>query len=339
MLKVTLKDVAKRAQVTPPVVSSVLHNKSKSVRVSEATAERVRQAAEDLGYRVNVFARNFRAQRTNTIGVLNGMGMQRPTFLHGPRYFAALMDGIVDCAFRHDYSVTLCPQLLGESPQYGLGDGRFDGLIWYSIPPSETVQRYLQDCLVPLVIIHGHERDFDSKYPTVICDNAGGIGLAVDHLVGLGHKKIGFAIESDAMNVESLERLAGFEHHMKRHGLPHSVLDVQRDRSALRDYLSKGPDHTALIVHSDGLAGEIIRAAPEFNVDIPGQLSVVGFDSTEFCDELRPRLTSVHQPLTEMGACATEKLMTLLAGNEPQPLESVLACSLDIRESTGPIQL
>ena len=80
-MAVTLKDVAHLAKVTPPVVSRVLHNKSTSGRVSAATAERVRQAAEQLGYRVNVMARNFRAQQTRTIGVLNGQGLiTRPTF-------------------------------------------------------------------------------------------------------------------------------------------------------------------------------------------------------------------------------------------------------------------
>ena len=84
------------ANVSPVVVSKVLHNKANGVRVSEATAERVRVAAKELGYRVNVWARNFRNQQAMMIGVLNGMGKERPLFNQGPRYFATLMDGIVD---------------------------------------------------------------------------------------------------------------------------------------------------------------------------------------------------------------------------------------------------
>jgi DNA-binding LacI/PurR family transcriptional regulator len=337
-MPVTLKDVARLANVTPPVVSRVLHNKSTSVRVSEATAERVRKAAEELGYRVNILARNFRARQTRTIGVLNGLGLTRPIFAHGPRYFASLMDGIVEGAFRHGFSVTLCPQLLGEHPDEGIGDGRFDGLIWYSIAPSPETLEVLRRCAVPIVIVHAHGPDFNNLYPTLICDNAQGLGLAIDHLSGLGHTKIGFAIEGDAMNVESMDRLAGYHFHMERVGLSHDgedVIDVHHDRKELHNYLANGPKHTAIIVHADGLASEMITTAPKYGLRIPEDLSIIGFDSTGFCDELRPRLTSIRQPLVDLGWKAAEQLIARVGGAVCDPLEMVLPCGLDVRESTS----
>ena len=99
-----MRDVAAKAGVTPTVVSRVLHNKATSVRVSDATAVRVREAAKELGYRVNVFARNFRERQTNMIGVLHGVNFARPHLSDGSRYFALLMDGIIDGAFRHGYA-------------------------------------------------------------------------------------------------------------------------------------------------------------------------------------------------------------------------------------------
>jgi DNA-binding LacI/PurR family transcriptional regulator len=338
-MPVTLKDVAQLAKVTPPVVSRVLHNRSTSVRVSAATAERVRLAAEQLGYRVNVMARNFRSQQTRTLGVLNGRGVTvRPTFAQGPRYFAALVDGIVEGAFHHNYSVTLCPLLLGDHPEQGLSDGRFDGFIWYSIAPSEDIVRILTGCGVPLVIVHAHASEFNNLFPTVICDNAQGVGFAIDHLVELGHTKIGFAIEGDAMNVESMERLAGYKAHMARHGLECAeadIIDVRVDRKQLHAYLSAKPRHTAVIVHADGLASEFILSAPEYGIEIPRDLSIVGFDSTGFCDELRPSLTSISQPLFDIGWRATELLMRVINGETLDHLELVLPCSLDIRGSTS----
>jgi len=337
-MPVTLKDVAQLANVTPPVVSRVLHNKSNTVRVSEATAERVRAAAKQLGYRVNVMARNFRSRQTNTIGVLNGQGMTRPIIARGPRYFATLLDGIVEGAFLYNRAVTLCPHLLGERPAEGFTDGLYDGLIWYSIKPSQEVLDVLDQWGVPTVIIHGHASDFNNLYPTVICDNDQGIRLAVDHLVEQGHRSIGFAIEGDALNVESMERLSGFHSHMERHGLRHEpadVLDVRRDRGQLHQYLSVGPRHTAMIVHGDGLASEFIEVAPNHNVSIPGDLSVVGFDSTGFCDELRPSLTSISQPLFDIGFRATELLMRCIGGESIETLELVLPCGLDVRGSTS----
>jgi len=337
-MSITLKDVAKMANVTPTVVSRVLHNKASTVRVSAATAERVRVAAHQLGYRVNVMARNFRERQTRTIGVLNGRGLARPSFAKGPRYFATLMDGIVDAAFQHGYSVTLCPQLLGEHPEEGLSDGRFDGLIWYSIEPSYDTLRELERCSVPIVIVHAHAKDFGVRYPTVIADNPQGIGLAVRHLIDLGHSRIGFALDRDAMNVETMERLEAFRFHMAGAGLTvteSDVIKIGTDRLGLHEYLT--PEklvHSAMIVHADGLAAEFIVAAQEHGHSVPSDLAIIGFDSTEFCDEIRPTLTSVSQPLFDLGGSATHRLIQLMGGTPIDPLELLLPCSLDVRGST-----
>ncbi len=325
------------ARVTPTVVSHVLHNKASTVRVSPATAERVRLAAEKLGYRVNVMARNFRERQTKTIGVLNGRGLLKPTLAKGPRYFASLLDGVVHGAFLHGYSITLCPLLLGEHPEEGLSDGRFDGLIWYSINASDEILGALSKCSVPLVIVHAHASEFGNRYPTLICDNDQGLGLAIDHLAEIGHRNIGFAIEGDAMNVESLERLAGFKRHMQRRGLAldaSSIIDVREDRAELRAYLSSELRHSALIVHADGLASEAIWMAQDYGHRVPEDLSIVGFDSTDFCEETRPSLTSISQPLFTIGERAAEQLIQLLAGGSCDPLELLLPCGLDIRGST-----
>ena len=132
LMGVTQRDVAARAGVSPVVVSRVLHNKAASVRVSAATAERVRKAAEELNYRRNASAQNFRLQQTSTIGILHGLGFARPEFDGASRYFAKLMDGMIEGAFEHEYAVTLCPKLHGDNPLDAMGDGRFDGIVWYS---------------------------------------------------------------------------------------------------------------------------------------------------------------------------------------------------------------
>lgn len=336
-MSVTQKDVARKAKVSPVVVSKVLHGNLDGIRVSEATAERVRQAAEELGYRVNVWARNFRTQRAMMIGVLNGRGVVRPLFRTGPRYFASLMDGIVEGAFQHNYSVALCPELLGGNPFEGINDGRFAGLVWYSISPLETNLKALESCTVPSVIAHARAATFGGRHATVICDNKQGIGLALEHLIEKGHRRIAFATESDALNVESEERLEGYHVHMARLGLPvgeSDVIDVLKDREELKSYLADGPRHTAVIAHADGLAADMIRIAPDFGVRIPEDLAVIGFDSTEFCDELRPTLTSVSQPLYDIGLRAVDLLIQLIEGAPVDQLELVLPCGLDVRGST-----
>lgn len=339
-MAVTLCEVASKAGVSPVVVSKVLHNKAPTVRVSDATAERVRQAARDLGYRVNVFARNFRAQQTHMIGVLHGVGFDRPLLYEGSRYFASLMDGIMAGAFDRGYSVTMCPQLLGPSPEEAMSDGRFDGLVWYSADRMGQNREMLMRCPVPLVVIHAHAGDYEDRYPSVTCDNAQGIGLAVDHLVEQGHRRIAFAYEDHMMNHETRARLEAFQTHMARHGLPCGPGDLLRgdgSSSEIDPYMAGPRVHTGLITFADQLAARYIDSARRFGVKVPDDLSIVGFDSTGFCNELRPALTSVRQPLYEMGERAIEQLVDVINGNKPDPLESIFPCGFDLRESTMPL--
>jgi DNA-binding LacI/PurR family transcriptional regulator len=338
-MPVTLRDVASRAGVSPVVVSRVLHQKALSIRVSEATAERVRQAAHELGYRCNVMARNFRAQQTMSIGVLHGVGTTRPRLDHGSRYFAALMDGLVEGAFQHGYSVTLCPKLLGHSPGDAMSDGRFDGLVWYSSVSSDENLQALASSTVPLVLLHARSSDFGGRHASVICDNDQGMGLAVDHLVSLGHRRIAFAMDVHPLNVESLMRLEALKRHMQRHGLScndEDVLEIEWSRENVSDYLSAGPRHTAIIANNDGLAVEFMTRAQKLGIRVPDDLSVVGFDSTSYCEELRPTLTSVYQPLGAMGAKAIDLLVDRIKGERTEPHEVVFPCSLDVRGSTMP---
>ncbi len=247
------------------------------------------------------------------------------------------MDGIVDGVFDHGYSLTLCPQLLGERPLDAISDGRFDGLVWYSSQPTAMSRKILADSDVPLVVIHSRLQDVDDLHPCVICDNEQGIGLAVEHLVELGHREIGFAIEVNPTTTEELERQRAFFKHMERVGYPRTdrdLIEVQPNGDGISDYL-RAPRHTAIIAYHDGLAGLFLLQAPEHGLTIPQDLSIVGFDSTSFCREMRPSLTSVHQPLQEMGKKAIELLIPLINGEADRIEEAVLPCRLDIRESTA----
>jgi DNA-binding LacI/PurR family transcriptional regulator len=332
-----MKDVAAMAGVTPTVVSRVLHGRALTVRVSDATADRVRVAARKLGYRVNVMARNFRERQTMMIGVLHGIGFGRPKFGMESRYFALLMDGIVDSAFDHGYSVTLCPKLMGENPEDAMADGRFDGLVWYSTLPSRETRKMLEGCTVPMVLIHTHSSEFGGKFPAVMCDNHQGIGLAVDHLVELGHTRIGFALESDVLFGEAAVRRDAFLWHMGRYGLTASdddLIDTRHDHVGLHTYLSQRPSHTAVIASNDEIAAAFTKNAKCHGLSIPEDLSVIGFDSTGYCEEQRPALTSVSQPLATMGRSAVDLLVQSINGQAPDPPVVMFPCGLDIRGST-----
>jgi LacI family transcriptional regulator len=339
---VTMRDVAAKAGVTPTVVSRVLHNKATSVRVSDATAVRVREAAKELGYRVNVFARNFRERQTNMIGVLHGVNFGRPLLGEGSRYFGKLMDGIVNGAFRQGYAVTLCPKLMGSTPEDAMSDGRFDGLIWYSTIPSEENERMLMGCTSPLVMVHSQADQFVGRFPIISCDNAQGIELAVNHLYELGHRRIAFGRQGGLEFSESLLRHNAFVRKMRALGLSVSeddAINAKSDYSGVDEYLSQGPRHTAIVAHNEELGAEFVRRAPAYGVRIPEDLSVVGFDSTGFCDELRPRLTSISQPLRALGEQAVEILIARIHDDSHPLRYEEMPCGFDVRETTAPPKL
>jgi LacI family transcriptional regulator len=335
-MAVTMRDVAAKAGVTPTVVSRVLHNKATSVRVSQATAERILKIAKEMNYRVNVTARNFRDQQTLMIGILHGVGFDRQRLSEGSRYFACLVDGIVDRAFHYGYSVTFCPALMGDNPGQAVSDGRFDGLIWYSTDLTGRNTDLIQNCLSPLVVIHADGNSFEGKVSSVICDNHGGLSQAVDHLVELGHRNIGFVLENRETFSEAIDRARIFGQVLREKGLScsdESILYAEMDLSGMREKL-QNTQCTAVITSSEKLAGEVLRVAEEAGIRVPDDLSVVGFDSTEFCDGLTPKLTAIRQPLTRMGSAAVDLLMAQINDFPIDKKHLVIPCGLDIREST-----
>lgn len=337
-MAVTMREVAAMAGVSPVVVSRVLHNKASTVRVSEATAERVRQAAAILGYRCNVVARNFRTQETKTIGILHNIGQAWPSLDQGSRYFAALMQGILTGAFKHRYAIMLCPKLFSEDGGRAVDDGRFDGVVWYRATEAELCRTEIERASTPVVMIHSDGQGADSNYPTVICDNEQGIRLAVDHLVGLGHKRIAYLVLKHYLNSEAIKRRESFVSIMKQYGLyreGEDILEIDYDRQVIEEYLSRGLRHTAIIGMNDEIASDVLTICSRKGIRVPEQLSVIGFDSTAYCNELTPALTSIHQPLAQMGETAIDLLVAMIKDNSISPKHVVFPCSLDQRDSTS----
>lgn len=335
-MAVTMRDVAAKAGVTPTVVSRVLHNKATSVRVSQATAERVRMIAKEMNYRVNVTARNFRDQQTMMIGILHGVGFERQPLSEGSRYFACLVDGIIDRAFHHGYSVTFCPALMGDDPGQALSDGRFDGLIWYSTDLTKQNVDLIENCRSPLVVLHASESDFDGKVASVICDNYDGISQAVDHLVSLGHERLGFVLEKKDSFSEAKVRANVFQKVVTERGLSYnedSLIYAEEDWSGLHASLHT-TECTALVCSSETVASHVLRVAKETGISIPNELSVIGFDSTEFCDGLSPKLSAIRQPLRRMGSAAVDLLIGEISQFSSEKKHLVIPCGFDVREST-----
>jgi len=333
-MPVTQKDVAQKAGVTRSVVSRVLHGGADTVRVSPETAERVRRVAAEMGYLTDP-ARVVREPRSGMIGVLQGDGFERLRFASNP-YFASLMDGIVDGAFTHGYTVGLCPELLGANPEGAMADGRFDGFIWWSTFVSQAAEEYIKRSSAPIVFLHADASTLGNQFPSVICDNDRGIRLAVEHLAELGHQRIGFVFDGRLRNGESAERGELLFLHGQELGLEVAFIDIGPGIPALDAYFGSKPRETALIAHSEAYAVEAIKAARRHGLRVPEDMSFIGFDSTPFCDYQSPPLTAIAQPLVAMGSTAVDLLVDLIDGTAPARIETVLPCGFDVRASTAP---
>jgi len=126
---------------------------------------------------------------------------------------------------------------------------------------------------------------------------------------------------------------------MYRRGLPTTNADLihaDAEFAEVEAYFARPPRHTAIVANNDGLAAEIVARAQRHGIAIPYDLSIVGFDSTSFCEEIRPSLTSVHQPLVELGKRAIDLLVQRMRGSVCDPSEVIIPCSLDVRGSTAP---
>lgn len=164
----------------------------------------------------------------------------------------------------------------------------------------------------------------------------------VSHLVSLGHERIAYVIDPvSEHSVEGQARLAGLISAAKRAGLPDpGVVILPKDHSILSRYAKRNAPHTALVCFSDELAGFVLASCDRLGVSVPGHVSVVGFDSSPLCETMRPRLTSVNQPVERMAFEATSHLLTLIRsaadGNPSASATSTLYdCGLDIRDSTA----
>ncbi|HLK14256.1 MAG TPA: LacI family DNA-binding transcriptional regulator [Fimbriimonadaceae bacterium] len=337
-MAVTQEQVAQMAGVTRAVVSRVLHGGADSIRVSPETAERVRRVAAEMGYLTDAPARMSRDRRTSIIGILQGDGLARLRFASNP-YYATLMDGIVDGAFVHGYTVGVCPELLGINPEGAMADGRFDGFIWYSTFASQAAEEYIKRSEAPIVVLHAGAQSLGNRFPTVICDNETGIRLAVEHLAELGHQRVGFLFDGRLRNSESAERGEYLFQFGQDHGLDVSFLDYAPGDTALEKYFDSHPKETAIVAHSEAWAADAMNCARRHGIKIPEDMSFIGFDSTSFCDYQSPPLTSIRQPLLEMGMRAVDVLVDLIDGKQPDTLETILPCGFDVRGSTGPAPL
>lgn len=334
-----IKDVAARAGVSQTTVSHVL-NETPHTRVSEETAARVRAAAEELGYRPNRLARGLRTQASDMIGLLTEEIATTP---HAGR----IILGAQEEASRRNLTLAIINSELNPDPEVDSSqiqaflDRQADGIIYATVyhdeisPPENLRVR-------PAVLIGA--RDAAGLIPAVLPDERAGAVSVVEMLVGRGHRRIAFAASADDVPA-TRGRLQGYLDAMATAGLPTDGLVVSGGSDARGGYaatlalLDRGP--TAVFCYNDRMAMGAYRAAADRGLQIPNDLSVVGFDDqAPLPESLFPALTTVALPHYEMGAWAVATLAELIDGRHEGALlashPTVLDCPLVERDSVAP---
>lgn len=332
---VTIRDVAKAAGCSPMAVSKVLHGRGVTVRVGEARAKEIRRVAEELNYIPNQNARNLRGERRYNIGlVMDSLG---PMAI-GSRYLAHLYDGLQSACFERGYSLTICPKLHADHKRF-IADGRFDGIVWakYLLDPetSRIAER------VELRIVHLHvppSHAMDDTHDYFCANNPQAMMLGVKHLFDLGHTRIDFGMDADNIgSAEDVDRWNAFQSACAALGLePGKRVEMYYTTEDAEKWLSDPDRGTGIVLRTENLASHIYVAAEKMNLKVPQDFSIVGFDSTEFCETLSPRLTAIHQPIRDMVYEAVSLLIRRIEGDETGTRTHLFPCGLDIRESTAP---
>jgi LacI family transcriptional regulator len=305
--------------------------------VSAATRATVLRHIREVGYVSNRSARALAGGRTGLIGL---------TVPHvRGEYFVDIVAGVVAALDEHDARVVVCPTLhehdrevsLLERLMHGTTDG---GLL---ILPSESAAELtqLRTRGYPFVVIDPPV-PLDESIPVVAASNWAGGRTAIEHLIALGHWRIGI-ITGPAGWSASADRLAGYHSALLEAGLPLAPELVQESdftidggyRAAL-DLLSLSAGPTAIFALNDNMAVGVLRAARERGLAVPRDLAVVGFDDVELACVTTPALTTVRQPLEELGRAGATMLYRLLDGQALDATRIELSTRLVVRESTAP---
>ena len=332
----TLRDVAALAGVHPATASRALNPGSAGV-TSADTAERVRRAAEQLGYRPNAVARSLRTARSSSIGVVVP-DLTNPVFPPIVRGIEAALTphGYVLLIVNTDNSPRQEEQLVAT-----LRARSIDGLILATARVGDPLIEKLAHADMPIVLVNRRREGL--PLPCVIPDDAAGIRLAVTHLAGLGHRRIAH-IAGPQDTSTGISRLRAFAAAMAEHGLPGPDGLIARCRSwsedegarALRELLDGGSPFTAVIAGNDMLAVGCYDVLAERRLSCPGGLSVVGFNDMPFVDKLRPALTTVHIPQHDLGGEAARLLLSQIQQYRRQERTVLMPVTLSVRQSTGP---
>lgn len=328
----TIRDVARQAGVSIATVSRVLN---KNPRVKPHLRTRVEQAIRELNYQPSALARGMRSQTAQILGVIVP-DIQDP-------FFASLARAVEDTAYKNQYNLLLCSSDNDPDKEPGCAEmmltQRVAGLIL--VPASTELCQPLQESNVPLVFAVRPLAAY--QVDTVLLDSELGGRLATEHLIELGHRRIGL-ISGSRHGSETQECLAGYQTALADAQVPfdpnlvrHGDLAEEGAYQRALELLNQEQPPTALLVTGNYLATGVLQAIQARGMRIPGDLALVIVGDVPGLSMFKPSMTVVRQPIYGMGQEAASLLLRRIRGEAPQsPLLVRLAPELIVGESTAP---
>ncbi|WP_346623521.1 LacI family DNA-binding transcriptional regulator [Blastococcus montanus] len=328
--RVTMQQVAAEAGVSISTVSKVINGR---YGVSAETVDHVTQVIERLGYEASLVARSLRNRRTNVIGVL---------VMDFEPFSTEVLKGVADAIHGSGYELIAYSAGGHVEAREGWERRSLTRLMGSLVDGAVLVTPTVTDVQIdgPVVAVDPHTGP--SRLPSVAADNLQGARLGVEHLLALGHTRIGMITgRSDLLSAQQREQ--GYREALAAAGLPvdpdlmrSGGFELDPARQAARELLSRSDPPTAVFAANDLSALMTLEVAKELGLDVPGQLSVVGFDNIPESAMADPPLTTVQQPIRRMGAEATAMLLALISGEGLADAHRTLATSVVVRASTVP---
>lgn len=326
--KVTIKDVAKQSGVSIATVSQILNNNQE--KFSPKTVAKVMEAKESLNYEPDYFARRMIMKKSKTIGVL------LPDITNP--FFSMLLSGIEKRLYQEKYVMLLCNADLDATREMEyleeLSRRGVDGfIIATSVISNQMINETLRKKALPFIVLD--QKKAEGFSDAVLTEDYFGGQLAAEHLANLGHQKVAILVpEKASMNIQT--RLAGFQSIFPEARIIYSELSKVAGQDAARRVLEE--DLTGIFTTSDEIAIGLYLGLKEAGKKIPSDYSIVGYDNTEMSEFVTPPLTTVAQPIFELGQQAAELLLERIEYPEKKWEEKTLPVHLITRLSTAPLK-
>lgn len=334
---VRLKDLAQKTGFSITTVSRALAGYDD---VNAQTRQHILSAAHEMGYQPNEVARQLRSQRSQTLGLIVPANDQ--SFSND--FFNELLRGIGDAAALERYDLLISAQPPGKEELLAykrmVGGNRVDGMILARTRQHDERITYLQSVNCPFVVAGRSEPGTPSDFYHIDVDSQMGICTATEHLIASGHQHIGLILPP--LEVAYTEyRRRGYEEALCKARLPYRpayVLygDLMRcgGFEAANTLLNQNPEITALVCSNDLMALGAVSAVSSRGKAVGQDIAVTGFDDIPAAEYAHPSLTTVRQPIYEIGRRLVQLLMQIIAGQPPEETSLLMPTSLVVRDST-----